>query len=242
MLAMYLAMLETGEDQQRFTRLYEAYERKVYAVALRILGDPDRAEDAAQQTWFQLLKNWERVSALAWPETEGYTVTAAKNAALDMLRAERRTTAFPENWDPPAREERQEEYDYLVSLIRALPEGYRRILELKCVEEQSNREIARRLGINESTVASRVMRGRAMLQEQLEIVLYNGQKELRSPGGNRKEDWMAVNHYQKRKQAVEYCIEHGKSIPYFEKFFDAGFTGRVRTPDGAGFFKPKAGA
>ncbi len=168
MLAIYLAMLETEEDQQRFSRHYEAYEKKVYAVVLRILGDPSRAEDAAQQTWFQLLKSWERVSALPWGETEGYVVTVAKNCALDILRAERKTVAFPEDWDPPAPEERQEEYSYLVSLIRALPEGYRRILELKCVEEQSNREIARRLNINESTVASRVMRGRAMLRAQLE--------------------------------------------------------------------------
>lgn len=168
MLAIYLAMLETEEDQRRFMRLYDAYERKVYAVALRILGDASKAEDAAQQTWFQLLKNWERVSALAWAETEGYAVTAAKNCALDVLRSERRTAAFPEDWDPPAPEAHQDEYDYLVSLIRALPENYRRILELKCVEEQTNQEIARRLRINESTVASRVMRGRAMLRQQLE--------------------------------------------------------------------------
>ncbi len=135
MLAICLAMLETERDQRRFTRLYEAYEKKIYAVALRLLGDQPRAEDAAQQTWLQLL---------------------------------RRTTAFPEDWDPPAREERQDEYDYLVSLIRTLPEGYRRVLELKCVEEWSNREIARRLGIKESTVAVRILRGRAMLKERLE--------------------------------------------------------------------------
>ena len=168
MLAICLAMLETEQDQRRFTRLFEAHEKKIYAVALHILGNPTQAEDAAQQTWLKLVQGWDRVSALPWEETEGYAVTAAKNCALDMLRAERRTTAFPEDWDPPAREEHQERYDYLVSLIRALPENYRRILELKCVEEQSNREIARRLQINESTVASRVMRGRAMLREQLE--------------------------------------------------------------------------
>ena len=168
MLVMYLAMLETPEDQRKFTRLYSAYEKKIYAVALRVLGDPTRAEDAAQQTWLQLLKSWERVSALPWEETEGYAVTAAKNCALDLLRSERRTAAFPEDWDPPAPEAHQDEYDYLVSLIRALPEGYRRILELKLVEEQSNREIAGWLGMNESTVASRVLRGRTMLKERLE--------------------------------------------------------------------------
>lgn len=168
MLAICLAMLETEQDQRRFTRLFEAHEKKIYAVALRILEDPDRAEDAAQQTWLKLVQNWKRISALPWGETEGYVVTVAKNCALDILRAERRTAAFPEDWDPPAQETHQEEYDYLVSLIRSLPENYRRILELKCVVEQTNKEIARRLGINESTVAARVMRGRAILKERLE--------------------------------------------------------------------------
>lgn len=168
MLAICLAMLESEWDQRRFTRLFEAHEKKIYAVALRILGDPTRAEDAAQQTWLKLVENWERVSALPWKETEGYVVTAVKNCALDILRANRKTTAFPEDWDPPAQEERQEEYDYLVSLIRALPENYRRILELKCVEEQTNREIARRLGIKETTVAVRILRGRTILKGRLE--------------------------------------------------------------------------
>ena len=168
MLALYLAMLETETDRQKFTRLYEAYEKKIYAVALSILGNPTQAEDAAQQTWYQLLRRWERVRALSWEEVGGYAVTAAKNAAIDLLRAESRTVPFPDAWDPPARADGESGYRYLVSLILALPEGYRRILELKCVEEQSNREIARRLHLNESTVASRVMRGRAMLRQRLE--------------------------------------------------------------------------
>ncbi len=168
MLVMFLSMLETEEDQRRFTKLFEAHEKKIYGVALHILGDRDRAEDAAQQTWLKLVQNWERVSALLWEETEGYVVTVAKNAALDILRAERRFAAFPEDWDPPAPENRQDEYDYLVSLIRALPEGYRRILELKCVEEETNKEIAQRMGLKESAVSMRVLRGRKLLREQLE--------------------------------------------------------------------------
>ena len=168
MLAICLAMLETEQDQRRFTKLYKAYEKKVYLTALRFLGNPTQAEDAAQQTWVQLLRSWERVCALSWSQTGGYVATVAKNAALDVLRVERQAESFPENWDPPAQEEHQEEYAYMISLIRALPENYRRILELKCVQELSNREIARRLKIKESTVASRVMRGRAMLRECLE--------------------------------------------------------------------------
>ena len=152
MLSMLLAMLETEEDRERFLKLHGTYEKKLYAVAVRVLGDRTAAEDAVQQTWLQLIRRWDRVSGLAWSETEGYLVTAVKNVAVDMLRKERGET----------------DYRYLVSLIRALPESYRRVLELKCVEEESNREIARRLGLKESTVATRVLRGRTMLAAALE--------------------------------------------------------------------------
>ena len=93
MLAICLAMLETEQDQRRFTRLFEAHEKKIYGVVLQILGDQTQAEDAAQQTWLKLVQNWDRVSALPWGETEGYTVTVAKNCALDILRSERKTVA-----------------------------------------------------------------------------------------------------------------------------------------------------
>ena len=168
MLATLLAMLETEEDRERFLKLHGAYEKKLYAVAARVLGDRTAAEDAVQQTWLQIIRRWDRVSQLPWSETEGYLVTAVKNTAVDMLRRERREEALPEDWDPPAPETGETAYRYLVGLIRALPEGYRRILELKCVEEESDREIARRLGLKESTVATRVLRGRALLAEALE--------------------------------------------------------------------------
>lgn len=56
MLTTCLAMLETEADRQKFTRLYEALEKKVYAVALRVLGNPEQAEDAAQQAWLRLIQ------------------------------------------------------------------------------------------------------------------------------------------------------------------------------------------
>ena len=54
-----------------------------------------------------------------------------------------------------------------MALIRAMPEQYRRILELKFVEEQTSREIARRLGLSVAAVEKRVSRGREMLIEKL---------------------------------------------------------------------------
>ena len=97
MLSMLLAMLETEEDRERFLKLHGTYEKKLYAVAVRVLGDRTAAEDAVQQTWCELIRRWDRVSGLAWSETEGYLVTAVKNVAVDMLRKERREEALPED-------------------------------------------------------------------------------------------------------------------------------------------------
>lgn len=98
MLSTLLAMLETEEDRERFLKLHGAYEKKLYAVAARVLGDRTAAEDAVQQTWLQIIRRWDRVSQLPWSETEGYLVTAVKNTAVDMLRRERREEALPEGW------------------------------------------------------------------------------------------------------------------------------------------------
>ena len=168
MLTMYLAMLGSEEDRERFTLLYEAHEKRLYAVALKVMRDPTRAEDAAQQTWLQVLRNWERINALDWDSAAKYLVVAARNAALDMLKKERWNTSMPEDWDPPAPEDGQGEYQRLVELIRSLPEAYRRVLELKFVEEETNQEIARRLGLKESTVSTKAQRGRRLLLDAME--------------------------------------------------------------------------
>lgn len=61
MIAVYLAMLETDVDRDKFMKLYESYEKKLFAVALRILENNEKAEDAVQQAWLRIIQHWERV-------------------------------------------------------------------------------------------------------------------------------------------------------------------------------------
>ena len=55
MIAVYLAMLETDVDRDKFMKLYESYEKKLFAVALRILENNEKAEDAVQQAWLRII-------------------------------------------------------------------------------------------------------------------------------------------------------------------------------------------
>ena len=51
----------------------------------------------------------------------------------------------------------------LFNLIRELPDGYRTIFNLYVIENRSHKEIARLLGIKESTSASQLHRAKSML-------------------------------------------------------------------------------
>ena len=124
-MVTWMTMPEDQTEREKFLRLYGACEKRVYAAAFRVLRDPAPTEDAAQQAWLRLLQSWERVSTFGLEEACGYAVTVAKNAAIDLLRAQRHTVSFSDEWEPPAPTDSSGEYAYLVSLVRALPEGYR---------------------------------------------------------------------------------------------------------------------
>ena len=122
-MVTWMTMPEDQTEREKFLRLYGACEKRVYAAAFRVLRDPAPTEDAAQQAWLRLLQSWERVSTFGLEEACGYAVTVAKNAAIDLLRAQRHTVSFSDEWEPPAPTDSAGEYAYLVSLVRALPEG-----------------------------------------------------------------------------------------------------------------------
>ena len=50
---MLLGSAGDGGGPGAYLKLHGAYEKKLYAVAARVLGDPAEAEDAVQQTWLR---------------------------------------------------------------------------------------------------------------------------------------------------------------------------------------------
>jgi RNA polymerase sigma-70 factor (ECF subfamily) len=63
------------------------------------------------------------------------------------------------------RGEASEEARRLMELAMELPEGYREPLLLRCVRELSYRQIGELVGLPESTIETRIARGRRMLRE-----------------------------------------------------------------------------
>ena len=91
-----------------------------------------------------------------------------KNEATTILRKNKRIVQL-ENWDSFTVEaEDITDYQELVHLFSSLPETYRAVLEMKFLLDYSGKEIAKRLGISESAVNTRISRGRVLLREIVE--------------------------------------------------------------------------
>src|ERR1700674_4196030 len=79
-----VAQLAAG-SQEALAELYDRYGRLAYSVALRVLGDPGRAEDAVQEAFLRI---WNH--AASFDERRGslrtWLLTAVRNRSIDYLR------------------------------------------------------------------------------------------------------------------------------------------------------------
>ena len=165
-----LTALELETDRALLQQIYEQYEPRMYRVALQVLKSSVLAEDAVHDAFLKLIKYFSEIRKISCKELEPFVVIIVKRTALDLLKQEKRLTSLEDGWDPPAGSgpEIETAYHRLVELIRSMPDTYREVLELRCVLEWSNKDIARRLSLSENAVAVRLMRGKALLQNKLE--------------------------------------------------------------------------
>ena len=179
-------------DYSAFEELVARFERKVYALALKLTGNQADAEEIAQDvflTIYQKLDSFRGESALSsWI----YRVTA--NAAFMKLRDRRKrrstsyeeqatsaaaedqdlpgvTATFPQgDWSAQADEQLEagELGEQLKDAIARLPEKFKLIFLLKDVQGLSNEEIGEIVNMSVPAVKSRLHRARLFLREELQ--------------------------------------------------------------------------
>lgn len=173
MLAFYLSLLETDSDRLIFTQIYALHEQKMYAAAKSVLHSPEQAEDAVHDSFIKVIKHFETCKTIPEDELPKWLITIVKRTALDILKKDGRSVGFDDLSAPDLFVADDTSVDSaafreLIDKIRALPENYREILELKFVLEWSDKEIAEALGLNGNTVRSRIMRGKELLRKEIE--------------------------------------------------------------------------
>jgi len=178
----FLEKLRAG-DPAAFAQLVEANQRNVYNLALRMLNNPQEAEDVLQETFlsaYKALPGFEGRSSLS---TWLYRI--ASNASLMRLRKKQpETTSIDEpleleegdslprqfvDWSSVPEDELLDEESRRVmdKAVAELPEGLRIVFILRDIEGLSTQEAGEVLELSESAVKTRLHRARLALREKL---------------------------------------------------------------------------
>jgi RNA polymerase sigma-70 factor (ECF subfamily) len=170
-------------DSAAFTVLVRRHERRVYSVALRMLGRPEDASDASQDAFLTAFTKLDRFRGEAAFSTWLHRVTV--NACYDILRKRTRQPLLhaagddprPPEQGPPAPDHADRVAVALdaAEALGRVPEEFRAALILADVEDLPYEEISQILQVPLGTVKSRVHRGRIALAEAM------GLREPRAP-------------------------------------------------------------
>lgn len=166
------------DDSAAFARAYRDHAGRVRASALRVLKDPARADDVAQEVFERLWREPGR-----YDERRGglgpYLQLVARSRALDAWRAEgalnratdrlqvlsARDEAAAEDQGPPRIVERRETSERLREALRQLPPRQREAIVLCYWGGLSSAEIARAMRVPLGTAKSRLRLAHEKLRE-----------------------------------------------------------------------------
>lgn len=168
--------------------LYQRYSPKMLAVCYRYGHNREDAEDMLQEGFikvFSQIHTFEHRGSL-----EGWIRRIIVHTCINNLKKNKR---FNESVDILHASGMQVREDAIPSImqakeviecIRALPIGYRTVLNLYAIEGYSHREIAGMLEIEESTSRSQYTRAKSMLEGALvrKDILYRPQERMFASG------------------------------------------------------------
>ena len=164
---------DTEEEKNKFEELYQAYEKLMLYIALHITGNKIDAEDAVQNAFISIIKNFDKISEPVCPKTKAFVVIITERKALDIYRKRKRYQT--ESLDDPDialpgmdLSESHAEQDYIASAIMKLPANYRDALLLKYSYGFSISKIADTLDVSEAAAYKIIERAKIKLEKLLE--------------------------------------------------------------------------
>ena len=150
-------------DRHAFRLVVEAVQKLAYNIAYRLTWNASDAEDATQEVFMRLFRNFEKYDPdqpfLPWFRR------LTTNCVLNWREKRKSTVALqdvPYRDGPPS-----DPSDLLHQAIRELPEKYQSCVTLKYLEDLGIKEIANTLQVPTGTVKTWLFRAREMMLEKL---------------------------------------------------------------------------
>ena len=160
-------------ESSQFKTLFLSCHRKLYAVAWRLTGNAQAAEDLVQETFLRL---WTRRQQIVSVEcVEAYSITTLRRIFYDTKRSKQIEASEREiselhvkdSEDLNQRIDAQDEWQRIRTMILALPDPQGKIMIMRDVEGQTYEEISVETGLTEVNLRSILSRARKRIREQI---------------------------------------------------------------------------
>jgi RNA polymerase sigma-70 factor, ECF subfamily len=174
-----------------FERIYRLHSRKVYALCLRMAGDPTQAEDLTQDVFLQLF----RKIATFRGESAFSTWLHRMSVNIVLMHFRKRTVAetlFDPTTNPEEESGTQMEFGgpdlrlngvidriTLRAAINELAPGYKAMFILHDIQGYDHGEIAEMLGCSPGNSKSQLHKARVKLRKLLQKALGDGRRQYR---------------------------------------------------------------
>jgi RNA polymerase sigma-70 factor, ECF subfamily len=160
-------------DAAAFSKLVEAYQKPVYNLAYRLLGNSVEAEDAAQEAFIRAYTRLETYDPSR--KFSSWILSISSHYCIDMLRRRRGNImsvdelppmvdlSMPKAMQPEQVVIQDQVADEVQQLLDTLAPSYRTPVILRYWYDMSYKEIAETMSVTESTIKTRLHRARAKL-------------------------------------------------------------------------------
>lgn len=184
MFLLYLSAVSDAESRKTFEHYYVTYRKNMFYAAYSVLGNTQDAEDAVHNAFLSISRHIDVLLRADENDGKCYCVKAAKNAALNIVRKNSRSSndiSIEELYDVPDEKSFEDAilssgYSEVLSVIRNMDDSYRDVLYMRYVMDMSVKQIADSLDRKVSTVKQQLVRGKKMLIRKLsgEVMIADG--------------------------------------------------------------------
>jgi RNA polymerase sigma-70 factor (ECF subfamily) len=154
-------------DEQAFAEIVRAYDQRLRYFLLKLLANPEAAEDAAQDVWLDVYRGMVRLREPG--AFRAWLYRLARDRAFRQLRKTRPLQALQGETDIAITDEEgegfsKEDAEQIHRALDTLSPEHREVLVLRFIEDLSYDEIGRITGCRPGTVKSRIHYAKQMLR------------------------------------------------------------------------------
>ncbi len=172
MIGLFLNLLDTQTEKEKFIELYDTYKDLLYWIALKRTNCNEDAEECVQETFFYIAKHFEKINDVNSKKTKIYLSTIVTGFAINIYNHSNRTDIIEIDNENETTDlkyfENFQKIELLSVLNKALDEESRVFFYLKYLYNYKSKEIAEVYKVKDSYVRKKLEYARRKLRKQLE--------------------------------------------------------------------------